>query len=232
MRCRALGAVMLAGILTACGSSPPSHYYELSAQPDPAPVAPTGYPMRTVAIGEVKLPGALDRPQIARQIGPNQLEYAESDRWAGPLDDMVRRVLAADLRPLLPAGTALVASDSSAPAGLTVAVEVSRFDADKAGRVTLKPAGRRWTRMARSPAPRARLTIVEPASGSDSAAVAAAMSRAVGAARRQHRRRLGGEGTRQCVDSGGCCRLAKRLMLSTSTFFGLGQRSAPNLVNY
>jgi uncharacterized protein len=179
MRFRALAAVMLAGVLTACGSSPPSHYYELSAEPDPAPVAQAGYPTRTVAIGEVKLPGALDRPQIARQIGPNQLEYAESDRWAGPLDDMVRRVLAADLRPLLPAGTALVASDSSAPAGLTVAVEVSRFDADKAGRVMLDATWETLDKNARvTGAPRAA-NIVEPASGSDAAAVAAAMSRAL-----------------------------------------------------
>jgi uncharacterized protein len=179
MRFRALAAVMLAGVLTACGSSPPSHYYELSAEPDPAPVAQAGYPTRTVAIGEVKLPGALDRPQIARQIGPNQLEYAESDRWAGPLDDMVRRVLAADLRPLLPAGTALVASDSSAPAGLTVAVEVSRFDADKAGRVMLDATWETLDKNAKvTGAPRAA-NIVEPASGSDAAAVAAAMSRAL-----------------------------------------------------
>jgi uncharacterized lipoprotein YmbA len=179
MRFRAVAAVMLAGVLTACGSSPPSHYYELSAEPDPAPVAQAGYPTRTVAIGEVKLPGALDRPQLARQIGPNQLEYAESDRWAGPLDDMVRRVLAADLRPLLPAGTALVASDSSAPAGLTVAVEVSRFDADKAGRVTLDATWETLDKNAKvTGAPRAA-NIVEPASGSDAAAVAAAMSRAL-----------------------------------------------------
>lgn len=179
MRFRALAAMMLAGVLTACGSSPPSHYYELSAEPDPAPVAQAGYPTRTVAIGEVKLPGALDRPQIARQIGPNQLEYAESDRWAGPLDDMVRRVLAADLRPLLPAGTALVASDSSAPAGLTVAVEVSRFDADKAGRVMLDATWETLDKNAKvTGAPRAA-NIVEPASGSDAAAVAAAMSRAL-----------------------------------------------------
>jgi uncharacterized lipoprotein YmbA len=179
MRFRAVAAVMLAGVLTACGSSPPSHYYELSAEPDPAPVAQAGYPTRTVAIGEVKLPGALDRPQLARQIGPNQLEYAESDRWAGPLDDMVRRVLAADLRPLLPAGTALVASDSSAPAGLTVAVEVSRFDADKAGRVTLDATWETLDKNAKvTGAPRAA-NIVEPGSGSDAAAVAAAMSRAL-----------------------------------------------------
>ena len=133
MRLRAFGAAILAGILTACGSSPPSHYYQLSAQPDPPAVRKIGGPVRTVALGEVKLPGALDRPQIARQIGPNQLEYAETDRWAGPLDEMTRRVLSADLRPLLPAGMALVASDSSAPADLTVAVEVSRFDFGQGG---------------------------------------------------------------------------------------------------
>ncbi len=109
MRYRALTALMLAGIVSACGSSPPSHYYELErAARSDRPRSRLG-PMRTVALGEVKLPGALDRPQIARQIGPNQLEYAESDRWAGPLDEMARRVLAEDLRPLLPAGMALVA---------------------------------------------------------------------------------------------------------------------------
>ena len=132
-----LGVLILAGIVSACGSSPPTHFYTLSTQPAPNTAGQLGYPMRTVALGEVKLPDALDRPQIARQIGPNQLEFAETDRWAGPLDDMTRRVLAADLRPLLPAGTALVTNDSSTPAQTTVAVEVSRFDADKSGRVTL-----------------------------------------------------------------------------------------------
>ncbi len=108
MRGGVLAALLLSGILAACGSSPPSRYYVLSAQPDPAAVRQIGGSGRTLALGAVKLPGALDRPQIARQLGPNQLEYAETDRWAGPLDDMTRRVLAADLRPLLPAGTTLV----------------------------------------------------------------------------------------------------------------------------
>ena len=62
------------------------------------------------------MPGALDRPQIARRLGPNQLEYAENERWAGPLDDMIRRVLAADLRPGCPAGTVLIDNDLSAAA--------------------------------------------------------------------------------------------------------------------
>ncbi len=179
MSVRTLAALMLAGILAGCGSSPPSHYYVLTAQPDPSAAQPAGAPVRTVAIGEVKLPGALDRPQVAREIGPNQIEYAETDRWAGPLDEMARRVLAADLRPLLPAGTALVASDSSAPAALTVAVEVSRFDADKAGRVTLEAT---WETLDKNErvigAPRS-VDILEPGSGPGAAAVAETMSRAL-----------------------------------------------------
>jgi hypothetical protein len=171
--------LMLAALLTDCGSSPPSHYFVLSAQPDPAAVNPVGGSGRTVALGAVRLPGALDRPQIARRIGPNQLEYAETDRWAGPLDEMVRRVLADDLRPLLMPGVALVGGDSSAPADLTVAVDVTRFDADKAGAVTLSAT---WETLGKNAkvvgAPRAA-DIVEPARGSDDAALAATMSRAV-----------------------------------------------------
>lgn len=178
MRYRALTALMLASIVSACGSSPPSHYYQLSAQPDPPAVQQLG-PVRTVALGEVKLPGALDRPQIARQVGPNQLEYSESDRWAGPLDEMARRVLAEDLRPLLPPGMALVAGDSSAPADRTVAVEVSRFGADKTGRVTLQATWEVLDKNAKPIGASRGVDIVEPAAGSDAAAVAATMSGAL-----------------------------------------------------
>jgi uncharacterized protein len=181
MRLLVLAATMLAGVLSACGSSPPSHYYELSVQPAPPAAEQVGYPARTLALGEIKLPGALDRPQIARQIGPNQLEYAETDRWAGPLDAMVRRVLSADLRPLVPAGMVLIANDSAAPAGLTVAVEVLRFDADRAGRVTLQASWETLDKNAKLIGVPRQVNIVEPASGSDAAAVAATMSRALAA---------------------------------------------------
>jgi uncharacterized lipoprotein YmbA len=139
-----LGALLLAGTLAACSSSSPSHYYVLSAQSDPAAVRRMGHPGQTVAVGAVKLPGALDRPQIARRLGPNQLDYSESERWAGPLDDMTRRVLSADLLPLLPAGTTMIADDSSTPADRTIAIEMSRFDADKEGRVALDASWNRF----------------------------------------------------------------------------------------
>jgi uncharacterized protein len=169
---------LLAGMLAAC-SSAPSHYYVLSALPDAARPTPAGPAGITVAIGAIKLPGALDRPQISRRVGPNQVDYAEGERWAGPLDEMIRRVLSADLRPRLPAGDVLIDNDSAAPADLTIAVDVARFDADQSGQVTFE-AG--WEKLGKNGAVigvPGSATIVEPGQGSETAAVAATMSRAV-----------------------------------------------------
>lgn len=174
-------AALLAGLVAAC-SSAPSHYFVLSAQPPT--IRPTANALAgttTVAIGAVRLPGALDRPQIARRIGPNQLDFTETERWAGPLDDMVRRVLAADLRTRLPPGVIMIENDSAAPANLTIAIDILRFDADKSGRVTL---GAGWEALGKGAAVVAapgEAEIVEPGSGSSTAAVAATMSRALAA---------------------------------------------------
>jgi uncharacterized protein len=179
MRRGVLAALLLAGILSACSASPPSHYYVLTAQSDSVAVRQVERPLQTVAIGAVRLPGALDRPQIARRLGPNQLEYAESDRWAGPLDDMTRRVLSADLRSLLPASTTMVADDSSAPAEMTIAIDVSRFDADKVGRVALDASWETMDKNGKVVGVLREAKIVESGTSSDAAAVAATMSRAL-----------------------------------------------------
>jgi len=174
-----LSAQLIAGTLAACSSSPPSHYYVLSAQSDPAAVRRIGHLGRTVAVGAVKLPGALDRPQIARRLGPNQLEYAESERWAGPIDDMTRRVLSTDLRTRLPASTTMIADDSPTPADMTIAIEMSRFDADNEGRVALDASWEILDKNGKVVGVPRQQKIVEPVIGPDAAAVAAAMSRAL-----------------------------------------------------
>jgi uncharacterized protein len=166
-------------LLAGCGSSPPSKFYVLTA--DPVPQRAGAVATNTVAIGRVTLPGALDRPQIARRRGANEIVFSEEERWAGPLDDMMRRVLADDLAARLPAGVMLVESSAKPPPGATIALDVSRFDADESGTVTLVA---RWEAIGRNGAPLGaprESTIVEPGSGKDAAAVAATMSRAVAA---------------------------------------------------
>jgi uncharacterized lipoprotein YmbA len=92
---------------------------------------------------------------------------------------MTRRVLSADLRPLLPAGTTMVADDSSASADMTIAIEMARFDADKGGRVVLNASWETLGMNGKVVGLSREEKIIEPGTGSDAAAVAATMSRAL-----------------------------------------------------
>jgi hypothetical protein len=173
--CIALTALMLAG----CGASDHSRFYVLTEHPAVVARASAAAPMTTIALGAVKLPAALDRPQMARRLNSDEISYSEYDRWAGPLDDMVRRVLIADLDGRLPPGMILIDNNPASPASLTIVVDVLRLDADAAGQVTLKA---RWQMLDRSGSlvgiPRDAM-IVKPGSGRDAEAVAATMSSAV-----------------------------------------------------
>jgi len=175
-----LAVVML--LLAGCGASPSSKFYVLTADPAPprvATAASSSMARNTVALGRVSLPGALDRPSIARRRGGNEIVYTEEERWAGPLDDMVRRALADDLAARLPAGVTLVESAARPPPGVTVAVEISRFDADETGVVTLAA---RWEALGptgRPLGPPHESMIAVPGTGRDAASLVNAMSRAV-----------------------------------------------------
>ena len=173
--CIALTALMLAG----CGASDHSRFYVLTEHPALVARATAAAPTTTIALGAINLPAALDRPQMVRRLNSDEISYSEYDRWAGPLDDMVRRVLIADLEGRLPPGMVLIDDNPTSPASLTIAVDVLRFDADAAGQVTLKA---RWQMLDRSGSlvgiPRDAM-IVKPGSGRDAETVAATMSGAV-----------------------------------------------------
>jgi uncharacterized protein len=173
--CIALTALMLAG----CGASEHSRFYVLTENPAVLARVTADPPITTVALGAVKLPAALDRPQIARRLNSDEISYSEYDRWAGPLDDMVRRVLIADLDGRLAPNMVLIEDNPSSPASLALAVDVIRFDADAAGLVALNA---RWEILGRAGSlvgPPHNAMIVEPGSGREAKAVAATMSRAV-----------------------------------------------------
>jgi hypothetical protein len=173
--CVALTALILAG----CGASDHSRFYVLTEHPALVARATAAAPTTTIALGAINLPSALDRPQMARRLNSDEISYSEYDRWAGPLDEMFRRVLIADLDGRLPFGMILIDNNPTSPASLTIAVDVLRFDADAGGQVTLKA---RWQMLDRSGSlvgvPRDAM-IVKPGSGRDAEAVAATMSGAV-----------------------------------------------------
>ena len=133
----ALTALMLAG----CGASDHSRYYVLTENPAAASRATATSPATTIGLGAVRLPAALDRPQMARRLNSDEISYSEIDRWAGPLDEMVRRVLIADLDGRLAPDMILIENNPTSQASRTIAVDILRFDADATGLVTLKA---RW----------------------------------------------------------------------------------------
>ena len=90
-------ALPLAGLLAGCGSTPPTEYFVLSAQPPPAAARPGP----TVGIAELGIAEYLQRPEMVTLESPNRLRLRDYQRWAEPLADGVQRTLALNLRALL-----------------------------------------------------------------------------------------------------------------------------------
>ncbi len=158
----ALAALALIG---ACASSPPSRFYTLSnTAPEATPPAGVG----SVIITRVTIPGEIDRPEIVRRTGPNQLSIAELDRWAAPLDETIRRVLADDIDGRVP--TPVPGQQ------IAVSVDIHEFYGDGACNVTLRAV---WT--PRQPAGQPGSEDIQvPSSGSCPVTLAATMSIALG----------------------------------------------------
>jgi uncharacterized protein len=68
----------------------------LTASPNVSAVA--------IGLGPVSLPEYLDRPELVIRTSPNGFDLSEIDRWAEPLADNFRHVLASDLTTVLGGG--------------------------------------------------------------------------------------------------------------------------------
>jgi uncharacterized protein len=171
-----LTALLLALSLTACGSSPKTQFYTLDAVPG-AQQAQTVHPRGPVMVGHVDLPATLDRLWMVKGGSGNAIEVSDVDRWAAPLDELVRNALTEDLRSRLPPGTVLAPGDTAPENTRTVTLNVLHFMADQSGRVLLDAD---WSvqRGNQHGTPQ-HAEIQVSGSGTSGAAVAAAMSQAV-----------------------------------------------------
>ena len=101
--------------LAACGSSPKTEFYTL-VPVAPSKTAPADIKGPPIQVGRVDLPSILDRPALVIQGSDAHVIVSDRDRWAGPLDTLVRQALSDDLRAQL--GTAAVlAPGDPAPGG-------------------------------------------------------------------------------------------------------------------
>jgi uncharacterized protein len=131
-------AIAAPALIGACSSSPPTRFYTLSeTAPETHPASQLG--AGAVLIYRVTIPGEIDRPQLVRQMDANRLQIAEDDRWAAPLDEMIRRVLLDDLARRLPASPG---GASAAGRQHALSVDIREFYGDANCNVTLRAA---WT---------------------------------------------------------------------------------------
>ena len=90
-------ALPLVLLLTACGSTPQSDYYMLTADARGGPVGEGA----ALGVGPVTIPDYLKTRQIVMNRSDHLLQLAEYDRWAEPLDAGVSRVVAVNLALLM-----------------------------------------------------------------------------------------------------------------------------------
>lgn len=136
---------LLVVILAGCAGSPSSKYYRLNPLQDNASITRDASPERNliIAIGPVRIPDYLDRPQIVTRAGENELKLSEFDRWAGSLESDVTHVLVEDISSLLAADRFSVVRwtpylESQAPASYRVEVLLHRFEGTLGDSVLLK----------------------------------------------------------------------------------------------
>jgi uncharacterized lipoprotein YmbA len=165
-------------LLAACGSSPPTRIYTL--EPTGSPTSGVVRTKGAVAVGQITLPAELDRLSFVTREGANRIAVSDQDRWAAPLEGMIRRVLAADLSRRLPAGAVVAPGDPVPPGARSVTLTIRNFIGNASGHVVLD-ADWAVSQGKGHPAIIHRETITREAGSGDAAAVAAAMSQALGA---------------------------------------------------
>jgi uncharacterized lipoprotein YmbA len=127
-----------------CTLLPPSpeetRFYLLTAIARPAPTQPqpsaTG--QLAIGLGPVKFPDYLEHLEVVTRVSPNRIVLSSTDRWAEPLDDSFKRVLARNLTTLL--GTNQVVQFpwySSVSLDYQVELSVDRFESDGSGAAQL-----------------------------------------------------------------------------------------------
>ncbi len=139
---------LLVAILSGCAGSPPAKFYQLNSLQN-KPLITGDAPLERnliIAIGPVRIPDYLDRPQIVTRAGKNELRISEFDRWAGSLDSDVTRAIVEDVSSLLPADRFSVVrwipyQESQSSAQYRIELLVERFEGTPGDSVLMKA---RW----------------------------------------------------------------------------------------
>jgi uncharacterized lipoprotein YmbA len=165
-------------LLLSCGSSPPTRFYTLNEMAPATAAARSPAGAVPVRLEPVAIPAELDRQELLNHTTANMVHLSESDRWAAPLDEQIRRTLSDDLAARLPAG---LVADPNEPSTRdprrTLSISIGQFDADASCAVKLSASWSLHTPHAGDQNGTER--IAEPSAGPCPSALPVAMSRAL-----------------------------------------------------
>jgi uncharacterized protein len=184
---RAAGTSLCIGVAiflsNACGTSPKVTFYTLASTTALRPaIGDVEHNVRTrVAVGPVKVPEMVDRPQFVVRQSSNRVDVLEQHRWAQSLRTEIARVIAADLQGQL--RDVQVASSSEYAgrhADYSIAIDIEQFDAVPGQGVIVQAV---WTirRTTGLILQSARTLVREPVHGSDIEQLAVAYGQALAA---------------------------------------------------
>lgn len=131
-------------------------------------------------IAAVRIPAILDRREMVRETAANKLDVSEQNRWAAPLDEMIRRVLTQDMAQRLPKGAVLAPDEPTTAKTKRIVVELSQFDQGPSGSVVLEGNWSLLSPGTENPALTRRVHLEERPHGNGFADDAASMSNLVG----------------------------------------------------
>jgi len=168
-------------VFTGCRSITPSVSYYILNTVTEVPMSPAdadGNLTKTIGINPIELPGYLNRAQMVKRTGPNQLEVSSRHRWADYPDRMVQRVFGDNIQMLM--ADARVYS-APWPAGIKPDVTVDVTFLELIGTTDKKMLlNAVWTITGKgSPSPTHRTTLSETIAGAGFDDLAAAHSRVV-----------------------------------------------------
>ena len=132
-----LGLFLTAALISACGTSPPVHFYTL----EPSGVPGTSNEKNAVVLGmgPLRVPDYLKRTQMVTRGDGSEVVVHEQDRWAEPVGRAMYRVLAANVDSQLD-GVIVIGYPYLEPVQTQYVVigQVDRFDSDASGHVLLQ----------------------------------------------------------------------------------------------
>jgi len=128
-------SVLILATLSACGTSSEPGYYSLASLPGAVSFGIA----QTIKIQRPTIPAYLDRPQFVRQANDFHVAIDDTSYWAEPIDRMLARTLADDLRLRLPASHVLIEGETiSDNMRFTVNLNIDHFNAIGNGAVLLE----------------------------------------------------------------------------------------------